>query len=496
MPTRLDNFEHFMEKKPGIQQIEDYLEIFLRRKWYIIIPTLVSIVGILIALIVFPKTYRSSTLILIEHQMIPEFYVTPTVNSDIASRLNTITQQVMSRTRLESIINEFGLYRGMKDKLTNEELVELMRKSITLDVRSGRSGQGSSFAISYVGSEPETVMHVTNRLASLFIEENLKVREQQVEGTTNFLETELQGLKSSLEIQESQMKAFKEKYMGELPSQLEANLRTLDRLQLERQMTNEALRSAEDRKIAIERQLSEIGATPVSRGVASAGVSLNDPVRMRLAELQAELSQLSSMYTDKYPDIVRIKNEIDEIESKIRTGKGRDSMGSGAGRIPSVSDDPRYLTLSTQLADVNSEVKAFREKQIELSRNITLFQGRVERIPQREQQISALMRDYENTRQNYQNLLTKRLDARLAESLEKKQKGEQFRILDPANLPIKPFKPNMIAIVLVGLAGGMGGGIGLVLMLEYIDASFRKADDVYAIIGIPVLATVPRIEGR
>lgn len=482
-------------QKPGLQQIEDYLEIFLRRKWFIIIPVALSIVGILLALIFIPKTYKSSTLILIEHQMIPEFYVTPTVDNDIASRLNTITQQVMSRTRLESIINEFGLYRNVKDKLTNEELVELMRKSITLDVRSGRSGQGSSFAISYIGGEPETVMHVTNRLASLFIEENLKVREQQVEGTTNFLETELQNLKNSLEIQEMQMKTFKEKYMGELPSQLEANLRTLDRLQLERQMTNEALRSAEDRKIAIERQLSEIGATPV-RGATTTGTALNDPMRVRLAELQAELSQLSSMYTDKYPDIVRVKNEIDEIESKIRTGKGRETAGSGAGRVPSVSDDPRYLTLSAQLTDVNAEVKPLKEKQIELSKNITLFQGRVERIPQREQQISALMRDYENTRQNYQNLLTKRLDARLAESLEKKQKGEQFRILDPANLPVKPFKPNLMMIVFSGLAGGIGSGVGLVLLLEYIDASFRKADDVYAIIGIPVLATVPRIGGR
>ncbi|MCC7202277.1 MAG: hypothetical protein IT393_06440 [Nitrospirae bacterium] len=494
---QINNCNNFMEiQKPGLQQIEDYLEIFLRRKWFIIIPVMVSIVGILLALILIPKIYRSSTLILIERQMIPEFYVTPTVDNDIASRLNTITQQVMSRTRLESIINEFGLYSRVKDKLTNEEIVELMRKSITLDVRSGSRGQGSSFAISYIGSEPETVMHVTNRLASLFIEENLKVREQQVEGTTNFLENELQNLKNSLEIQEMQMKTFKEKYMGELPSQLEANLRTLDRLQMERQMTNETLRVAEDRKITIESQLSEIGAAQVSRGAAATGTAPNDPMRIRLAQLQSELSQLSSTYTEKYPDIVRVKSEIDEIESMIRTGKGRETTGSGAGRNPIVSDDPRYLTLSSQLADVNAEVKTLKEKQLELSRNITLFQARVERIPQREQQISALMRDYENTRQNYQNLLTKRLDARLAESLEKKQKGEQFRILDPASLPIKPFKPNVMMIVFAGLAGGIGGGVGLALLLEYIDASFRKPDDVYTAIGIPVLASVPRIGGR
>ncbi len=479
-------------------QIEDYIEIIFRRKWFIIIPFAVSILGVILAIFFVPRTYKSSTLILVEHQKVPESYVASTVTVDITERLNTITQQVMSRTRLESVINEFGLYKEARDKRTNEELVELMRENIEIDVKNeGKKGEGvSSFSISYMGREPETVMHVTSRLASLFIEENLKVREQQAEGTTEFLDNQLQSLKKSLESQESQIKSYKEQHMGELPSQLEANLRTLDRLQLERQITNDALRSAEDRKNMVERQLSEIGIAPAGVRDAATGVVSSDPVRRRLAELQAELSQLSSMYTDKYPDIVRVKSEIAELESQIKTGRVREADGSSAGRAPLVSDSPLYATLSTQLIEVSAEVRNLKEKQRELAKNISSLQGRVERIPAREQQMAALMRDYENTRDNYQNLLNKKLDAQLAESLEKRQKGEQFRILDPANLPVKPFKPDTKKIALIGLALGIGSGAGLVFMLEYIDASFRKPDDVYAFIGIPVLASVPRVEGR
>jgi uncharacterized protein involved in exopolysaccharide biosynthesis len=334
----------------------------------------------------------------------------------------------MSRTRLESIINEFGLYKKEKDKVTNEELVELMRGSIELDIKSeSRSGRDSmsAFSISYIGNDPETVMHVTNRLASLFIEENLKVREQQAEGPTEFLDTQMQSLKATLETHEAQIKLFKEKHMGELPSQLEANLRTLDRIQLERQITNDALRSAEDRKVMIERQLSEIGAVPVNTQGITTGIISNNPQRMRLAQLQGELTQLSTVYTDKYPDIIRLKNEISELESQIKAGKGRESESTNSARIQFVNDNPLYATLSTQLIEVSAEVKNLKEKQKEIAKSITGLQGRVERIPEREQQMAALMRDYENTRENYQTLLNKKLDAQLAESLEKKKKSEQ-----------------------------------------------------------------------
>ena len=465
---------------PKQLQLEDYIEIALRRKWFVIIPLVVSIIGVILTLLLVPRSYKSTTMILVEHQKVPESYVNPTVTADINERLNTITQQVMSRTRLESIVNEFGLYNKEKSNITNEELVGLMRGSIEIDIKGGRGGgRTSAFSISYMGSDPETVMHVTNRLASLFIEENLKVREQQAEGTTEFLDNQMQGLKTDLEAHETQIKLYKEKYMGELPSQIDATLRTLDRLQLERKIINDELGAAEDRKVMIESQLSETNAQEIATDKTS-----KDPQRRKLAELQAELTRLSSSYTDKYPEITRLKREIFEIETQINTEKGTKSEGTNIDR------------LSKKLTDVNKEIAKLKEEQENIAKRISVLQGRVERIPERELQMTALMRDYQSTRENYQSLLNKKLDAQLAENLEKRQKGEQFKILDPANLPIKPFKPDPNRIILMGIALGVGSGVGLVVLLEVIDASFRKPDDVYAVTGIPVLATIPRIGGR
>ena len=465
---------------PKQLQLEDYIEIILRRKWFVIIPFVVSIIGIIVTLLIVPRSYKSTTMILVEHQKVPESYVNPTVTADINERLNTITQQVMSRTRLESIINEFGLYNKEKSNIANEELVGMMRGNIEIDIKGGGRGERTSaFSISYVGSNPETVMHVTNRLASLFIEENLKVREQQAEGTTEFLDSQMQGLKAALETHETQIKLYKEKYMGELPSQTEATLRTLDRLQMERKIINDELSSAEERKNMIESQLAETKSQEITTEK-----TIKDPQVRKILELEGELTRLSSSYTDKYPDIVRIKREISEIKAQIKTAKGAEP------------EENNINILSKQLVTVNKEIVKLKEEQENIARRVSVLQGRIERIPARELQIAALMRDYDNTNKNYKSLLNKKLDAQLAENLEKRQKGEQFKILDPANLPVKPFKPDPKKIVLMGIALGAGTGAGLVVLLEVIDASFRKPDDVYAAIGIPVLASIPRISER
>lgn len=471
-------------------QIEDYIEIILRRKWFIMIPFMVSIIGIILALIIIKPMYRSSTLILVEPQKVPSDYIRPTVTVDIRDRLNTITQQVMSRTRLESIINEFDLYHDQRENYSVEEIVEMARRHIEISVKGK-----DSFTISYSGDNPETVMHVTNRLASLFIEENLKIREQQAEGTTEFLDAQLQNLRSALEQQEARIKAFKEEYMGELPSQLDANLRTLDRLQLSLQTTNDSLKSAEERKILLEKHLAEVNPDLIT-GTGTGSIAPIDPRRTRLASLQAELSQLSTVYTDKYPDVARLKREIAEIEKELKESKTVDKNSKAASAPPAFSANPLYTTLSNQLVEVNTEIKNLKARQKDILKDISIFQGRVERIPRREQQMAALMRDYENTRANYQNLLNKKLEAQLAENLEKRQKGEQFRILDPANLPAKPYKPDPKKIILMGIVLGVGSGGGLAFLLEYIDASFRKAEDVYAALGLPVLASIPRIRAE
>ncbi|MDD5434132.1 MAG: GNVR domain-containing protein [Nitrospira sp.] len=476
-------------------QFEDYIEIIIRRKWFVIIPFIISIIGVIVALLIMHPMYKSSTLILVEPQKVPETYVKATVTEEVQERLNTISQQVMSRTRLESVIKEFDLYHGKKDKMGSEEIVELMRKNIEVDVKGDpKKKELSAFSISFSDNSPEIAMNVTNRLASLFIEENLKAREQQAEGTTEFLENQLEGLKTVLETYENQIKIFKQRYMGELPTQLETNLRTLDRFQLDIQTTNDSLRGAEERKITLEKQLADLKSSIASGTIVE---NTADPVRSRLNELQKQLSQLSAIYTERHPDIIRLKNEIAETEKGLKenrpSDKGSEGTDSTVTKTRTSNENSLYVSLVNQLMDVNADIKGLREKQKEITKNISIFQNRVERMPTTEQKMAVLMRDYENTRTNYQSLLNKKLDAQLAESLEKRQKGEAFRILDPANLPVKPFKPDRLKIVLAGLAIGLGGGIGFVFLLEFIDASFRRPEDVYNSVGLPVLASVPRI---
>ena len=474
-------------------QLEDYIEIIIRRKWFVIIPFIISIIGVIVALITMAPIYQSTTLILVEPQKVPEAYVKATVTEEVQERLNTISQQVMSRTRLESVIKEFDLYHGKKDKMSSEEIVELMRKNIELSVK-GDSKKSGSFTISFSDNNPETARNVTNRIASLFIEENLKVREQQAEGTTGFLENQLESLKTVLEGHENQIKTFKQRYMGELPSQLETNLRTLDRFQLEMQTTNDLLRSAEERKITLEKQLADLKSSIAAGTIVD---NTTTPIRLRLNELQKELSHLLATYTEKHPDIIRLKNEIAEVEKGLKENapyeKSSESSAGTVIKTHTSNENTLYVSLVKQITDVNADIKGLREKQKEIAKNMSILQNRVERMPTTEQKMAGLMRDYENTRANYQSLLNKKLDAQLAESLEKRQKGEQFRILDPANLPVKPFKPDRLKVVFVGLAAGLGGGFGFVFLLEYTDASFRKAEDVYSAVGLPVLASVPRI---
>ena len=490
--------------------IQEYLEIFLRRKWYF----LLSFVGIILisglVAYVLPDVYRSTTVIFVESQKVPENYVRPTVTTKIEGRINTITQQIMSRTRLEKIIQEFGLYQGTGQRsgleailvnipwvnsylgftaLGTGEAVDRMRKDIEVNVNGDNRGADLAFTVSYQGLNPEVTMHVTEKLASLVIEENLKIREKQAEGTSEFLENELNNSRLRLEQQEKQIKEFKQRYMGELPQQLDANLRALDRFQMEMKATLEALKAAEDRKESIEKLLAV--ALPES-GMGS------NTLLTRLDQLKTQLSKLQAEYKEDYPDIALVRKEIKEIEEALVKGdKNLESKSDSPARgsrntlSQNQSRDPITQNLATQLRDVKIEVSVLKTRRTNLMKQISLYEKRVEDTPLREQQLMTIMRDYENIQKNYQSLLDKRLEAKISENLEKRQQGEIFRILDPANLPLSPYKPNRAMMFLVGLVIAFGGGLGLVFLREQLDQSFKTGEELSEAVGMPVLAVIP-----
>ena len=304
--------------------IESLLKIGLRRKWYIIIPFILSVIISFGVYKYLPKEYRASTVILVRAQKVPESYVRATLTEPVTDRLNTISQEILSRTRLEKVIKEFNLYPDMIDKLHMEEIVDMMKKKIDVKVQ-----RQSAFQISFEGRDPQTVMTVTNKLASLFIEENLKSRESRVEGTAQFISRELRTVESSLRKKEELVRRYKENNMGHLPQQLEANLRTLDRLQEQFRTTSDDLRAAEDRIVFLQSQLEQAtdqlperarSSTTLSaqRGLAQREPGLEDPSAAQLNALKRDLANAESKYTGSHPDVAELKRKIAVLVPKVK----------------------------------------------------------------------------------------------------------------------------------------------------------------------------------
>lgn len=485
--------------EPVSVTIKEYWTMVVKRKW-IVIGTWVGcilIAGILC--VVLPKSYRSSTLILIENAKIPDDYVKGLVGASVEERLTMLQQQVLSRTLLGQIIEEFNLYEGRVKRDGLEFVLEDMRKQIKIDTVGTAGNRGKSveaFTISFSHENPMTAMKVTSKLASQYIEENLKVREQMVTGVSAFLEQELNAAKGVLEAQEQAISKFKTKHIGLLPEQMEANLRALDRSQVDLNATEELIHSKTDRLGLLEKSIKEYEASGTTQAMAGStpggpvgGQTGMDPLVTRLRELERTLTTLLAEYKETYPDIAQIRQEIAGVKKQLAGKYGDPSNEKDADAAKTF--DPYLKELIKQRNDLRVEVSSIKDRRRRLAEHIKEFEGRVEQTPAREQELMILVRDYENMQKNYQALLEKRLNAHVAENLEKRQKGEQFRVLDPANLPERPEKPNRLAIMLIGLLGGCGLGVGLAIGLDQMNPTFKRREEVEMLPGIRVLAAIP-----
>jgi polysaccharide chain length determinant protein (PEP-CTERM system associated) len=495
--------------------IHDYIEIFLRRIWYIVIPFTVIVAAAALYAFSLPKLYRATTLVLVTRQKVPESFVRPTVTSRIEDRLQSIGQEIMSRTRLEQVISEFKLYSLEAKSLTREEIVELMRK----DIQVGLKGKEGFFTISYMGKDPRMVTMVTNKLASLFIEENLKLREQQAQGTSDFLSIELNAARAKVEEQEAAITRFKKQFMAELPEQRDANLKILEQLQLQSLKISDNLKAAQDRKLIIQKQLSDMKMQMASgppsenskeeRTATTIQPNLSQPPtpKQRLQSLEAQLNhgrnllnELKSKYTGKHPDIVRAEKYVADLEEKVQEAKAYyDAMAKTKAGETTISDSPLVASvqeMESQLVTTELEMKRLKEEDSKIKARMAGVQARVENTPVREMAMSNLTRDYQNTKESYQSLLKKSEEAQQAENLERRQKGEQFRVIDPARIPEKPMRGMVLKILLFSLLAGMGSGLGMAFLREQMDRSFRDGEDLEATMEFKVLANIPKIQKK
>jgi polysaccharide chain length determinant protein (PEP-CTERM system associated) len=502
--------------------IHDYIEVFLRRKWYFVIPFVVIVIAAVVYAFTLPKMYRATTLVLVTPQKVPENFVRPTVTSRIEDRLQSISQEIMSRTRLEMVIAEFKLYADQAKSLSQEEIVELMRKNIQVEIKGK---EGGFFTISYIGGDPKLVTMVTNKLASLFIEENLKLREQQAQGTSDFLTVELNAMRTKLEAQEATITEFKKKHISELPEQRDANLKILEQLQLQSQKVNDNVKAAQDRKVIIQKQLSDMkiqmavgrpsenapsGSTEPPREEAATTTESDSsqpslPTRRGLsleAQLireRALLSELKSKYTAKHPDILRAERHVADLEKKVEEMKVQ-GMGQNTKVRETAMLDPSvvasFKAMENQLIATELEMRRLQDEDAKIKARIAGFQARIENTPMRELAMTNLARDYQNTKEAYQSLLTKSQEAQQAENLERRQKGEQFKVIDPARIPEKPLRGKVLKILLFGLLAGLGFGLGMAFLREQMDRSFRDPDDLETTLEHRVLANIPKIEKK
>ncbi len=486
-------------EQPDLNSIFGFIR---RRRLQFLVPLFCGWLLIWGASWILSAKYRSSTLILVEEPTMPENYVAPNISDDMQARLESMTQQILSRTRLLVIIDKLHLYAGTPSP---DDRVEAMRKDIGVDlVRNTKNSNITAFKVNYTAKDPHMAQAVTSELTSLFITENLKTREREAEGTTSFIQKQLDDARASLAEQEAKVKQFEGQHLGEMPTQQASNLQILAGLQAQLQSEQDALNTAKQQRAYLQAMVEQERAaqSKTLSGTGNAGGSTDlTTIDQQLEKMRAQLAELSSRYTDNYPDVQSVKSQIAKAEVTrarvVAAMKQRSADPKAEESSPSGVVDPAqgaaFRQLQGQLQANQVEI-GNREKSItELNGRIGQYQGRLNLAPATEQQLADLTRGYEQSKANYDDLLKKRDQSQMATSMEQMQQGERFTMLDPPSLPLKPDFPNHLKFFGIGL--GVGFALGLVVAgaFEFLDDRLHSEDEIKGLLPVLVLSEIPEI---
>jgi succinoglycan biosynthesis transport protein ExoP len=478
--------------------IRRYLHIVRRRHIHFLAPVFLGWLIVWGTSWFLPVRYKSSTLILVEQPTMPKNYVVPNVIDDLQNRLQSITQQILSRTRLLLIIDKLHLYSDGRRQTTPDEKVELMRKDIDIDlVHNSQGDQITAFKINYSAHNPKIAQQVTSELTNLFINENLKVRQQQSEDTTKFIGSQLENARESLAEQEAKVRAFKGAHEGELPSQEASNLQILSGLQAQLQNEEDTLNTAKQQRVYFQTLIEQYRALHTSRTADNAPTGLS-AIDQELDKLKLKLADLSSRYTDHYPEVESLKDEIAKTEKRRDTLNAESKLKSASG-APFDAVDPLQnstsLQLKSQLQANQAEIMN-REQAVEaLKARVNSYQDRLNTEPAREQALADLTRGYDQSKANYDDLLKKQNESEMATSMEHMQQGERFSILDPPSLPLKPDFPNRLKFCGIGLGFGLVLGLLFVGVLEFLDDRLHSEKEIKTLLSIGILCEIPEVVG-
>ncbi len=501
-------------------KVDYYVDLVLRRRWLLIISFCLAMISGMYLSITLPKIYSADTLILIEPKGIPDKYVESLTETPVQDRVSTITEQIRSRTYLEKIINDTELYSEHK-KMILEEKIALMRKKMKIQVTRGRKG-ADAFKISFEGKAPEKITAAVNALAGFFIDESIAVMRAEIDGAIGFLQDELRQKEEKLLKVENNLKEYRTEHMGGLPDQLRSNLSMLEGVRKQLTEKQESLRDEKIRMIQLDAQMTDVrremeNYVPPPDFVSPEDMPSikSDPKRepenvIQLRRLREQYAALSAKYTSRHPDVIKLNEMVANLEKKLLE-EAKNAPPEEPKPDPNLRKKSRAELIAAnyraakenQLKEIRVQydesrlaIKRHEEDMAKLLAQMTIYERRVEDTPKREQEMMSLTRDYKNIQSSYNDLLERKLDADMAVSMERKSKGQRFRVLDPAKVPVKPFSPNLMILLAISIGAGIGVGGGLIFLLDLLDTSLRRPEDIESLVEIPVLATVPGIHYR
>ncbi len=443
----------------------------IRCRWWIILPPVCLTLAAVLVLMLMPNKYESDAILVVVQQRIAQRFVTPASAVGITELFHGMTREILSRDQLIKIINEFGLYpKERANNVAPERIAERMRKDLVVEAQDFTATKEMiSFRIAFTASSPQLARDVTSRLASLFVEENLRRRSGQALSTTNFLTDRLEAAKQRLSQSEQRVKDFKVRNLDQLPQQEQANLGAVTDLRIQLQSTLANQTRTQQQRVSIEALLNG-----------------------HLARLQADRDALLSRYTLKHPEVVKKASEIQRVEgllTKMRTG----AAGIDPTAVLPGQDDPVVAQVRSQLEANLAEADTLAREEQRLRGEITRYQNRLKLTPVREQELTDILRDYELYKKDYNDLLNKQLDAQLSSTLEERQEGQQFRLVDPPSLPTLPSAPKRLKLSLGAFAGGLALGAAMAFLMDARDHSFRSVKEVRNSLALPFVVGIPTL---
>ncbi len=486
--------------------MDDYGVMLRRRLKVILVPTLLApIIGFLVSFAFTPK-YTSRAGVLVEDQKVPQGYVAPVVTEDLSQRIATLEQKALGSDRLRPLIeslNQQGILHGgnpddVIDQIRNGVTIEPVQMVIVPNPSGGkgpRPGFGGSsktaeipgFNLKFTAGNPREAQAICAGLTDIMLRENLREREQVAQNTTDFLTRQVNDAKSSLNDLDAKLAAFKRQYMGQLPGDEDSNLKILSGMNSQLDATTQTLNRAQQDKTYSESLLAQ----QLAAWKSSQSASNPQTLQQQLAQAQAQLISLQGRYTDDFPDVVKTKKQIADLQKRLEEINSAPNTTAASGAQANAAEPPEIQQLRMQIHQYNQVISQATGEQKNLQAQIKVLQGRVALSPAIEEQYKQLTRDYETAQKFYDDLLAKKSQSEMQTAMEREQQGEQMRLQIPADLPDSPSFPNRLMFAAGGLGGGLALGVGIGLLLELRDKSLRNEGDVIAALQLPVLSQVP-----